>query len=156
MYLAPETAGIYKVLEDIPAEAAVLINAVISNGIRWVRVMGGVTIGDKVVIQGVGQQGLAAIIAAREAGAAKVIVTGLSKDQERFKLAREFGVDHIVNVEEEGVVKRVAELTAGKLADVVIDVTGNPEALKITPDLVRSQGTIVSSGVTGTDTITPS
>lgn len=155
MYLAPGSAGIYPVSEEAPAEAAVLINAVISNGIRWVREMGGVTIGDTVVIQGVGQQGLAATIAAREAGAAIVIVTGLSIDRERFKLAKEFGADFIINAEKEDVVLRVNEITRGKLADVVVDVTGNPDALKIDPDIVKPQGTIVSAGITGTETITP-
>jgi alcohol dehydrogenase len=155
MYLAPGSAGIYPVSEETPAEAAVLINAVISNGIRWVREMGGVTIGDTVVIQGVGQQGLAATIAAREAGAALVIVTGLSIDSERFKLAKEFGADVIINAEQEDVVFKITEITQGKLADVVVDVTGNPEALQIDPDIVKPQGTIVSAGITGTETITP-
>lgn len=155
MYLAPGTAGIYPVSEETPAEAAVLINAVISNGIRWVREVGGVTIGDTVVIQGVGQQGLAATIAAREAGAGLVIITGLSIDRKRFELAKEFGADFIINAEKEDVVIRVNEITKGELADVVVDVTGNPEALKIDPDIVKPQGTIVSAGLTGTETITP-
>ncbi|HUS04723.1 MAG TPA: alcohol dehydrogenase catalytic domain-containing protein, partial [Bryobacteraceae bacterium] len=47
--------------------------------------------GDTVVIQGTGPVGLASLAVAREAGAAKIIVTGAPRH--RLALAREFGAD---------------------------------------------------------------
>jgi threonine dehydrogenase-like Zn-dependent dehydrogenase len=41
----------------------------------------GVSHGDTVVIEGPGQQGLAGVIVAKEAGAEKIIVTGMTKDR---------------------------------------------------------------------------
>lgn len=67
--------------------------------------------GEPVVILGPGQRGLSCVIAAREAGAGCIIVTGLSRDEEKLALAREFGADHTIDVEREPLVARVREIT---------------------------------------------
>jgi threonine dehydrogenase-like Zn-dependent dehydrogenase len=41
------------------------------------------------------------------------------------------------------------------MADVVVDVSGNPEAIKTSVDCVRHQGTLVLGGLTGDSTTTP-
>lgn len=154
MYIAPGSI-VHRISKDIPAERAVLINAVIANGIDWVRNAGQVHIGDTVVIQGVGQQGLAAVVASTESGAGRIVVTGLSRDSERLVLAREFGADVCINVDQEDAVKVVADLTSGRMADVVVDVTGDGGAIQKSLDLVKKQGTVVNAGVTGTNKLTP-
>jgi alcohol dehydrogenase len=145
---------VHKVSTEVPAEAAVLTTAVIANGIQWVRRLAGASIGDTVVIQGPGQQGLAATIAARESGASPIVVTGLSIDGQRLALAQEFGADHVIDVEREDVVGRIEEITRGRMADIVVDVTGSPKAVAKSLDLVRPMGTILCAGLTGTDTLT--
>ena len=153
-YLAPG-AQVSKVSRDIAPEAAALINAVVANCIQWVRVAGGTSIGDAVVILGVGAQGLAATMAAKEAGASPIIITGLTSDEPRFKLAKRFGADYNINVEKDDIIKRVNELTDGKRADVVVDVSGNPKAIAQAVDLVRTQGTVVYAGLVGSDVSVP-
>ncbi len=153
MYLTPGSV-VHKVSTEVPAEAAVLTTAVIANGIQWVRRLAGASIGDTVVIQGPGQQGLAATIAARESGASPIVVTGLSIDGQRLALAQEFGADHVIDVEREDVVGRIEEITRGRMADIVVDVTGSPKAVAKSLDLVRPMGTILCAGLTGTDTLT--
>ncbi|MBI2919359.1 MAG: zinc-binding dehydrogenase [Chloroflexi bacterium] len=154
MYLPPN-AAVYKVPPEISPEAAVLLNAVIANGIQWTRMWGGTSIGDTVVIQGPGPQGLAAVIAARESGAGAIIVTGLPQDHERLRLAREFGAHYAVDVEKNDLAGLVSELTEGRGADVVVDVTGSPRAILTSIELVRKGGTMVQAGVTGATTETP-
>ncbi|MDP2728669.1 MAG: alcohol dehydrogenase catalytic domain-containing protein [Dehalococcoidia bacterium] len=154
MHLTPGSI-IHRISETVPAEAAVLINAVIANGIQWVRNLGGASIGQAVVIQGLGPQGLAMTLAAKESGAYPIIVTGLSADQDRFELAQEFGADHYINVQEEDVVARVREITKGQMADIAVDVTGSSDAILKSLDMVRKQGTLVCAGLTGTGTVTP-
>lgn len=153
MYLPPN-AAVYKVPPEVSPEAAVLLNAVIANGIQWTRMWGGASIGDTVVIQGPGPQGLAAVIAARESGASPIIVTGLSQDNVRLQLAREFGAHHTVDVEKEDLAGLVRRLTEGRGADVVVDVTGSPKAILTSIELVRKGGTVVQAGVVG-GTATP-
>jgi alcohol dehydrogenase len=148
LYIAPR-ALVHKVSQELPLEAAVLICGVLGNAIRWLRTMGGVSIGNTVVIEGPGQQGLAGVIVARESGAQNIIVTGLEKDRRRFDLAREFGATHCIDVEKEDPVEAVKEVTEGKMADVVMDVTGNPEGAIKALDLVGSGGTVILPGLYG-------
>jgi alcohol dehydrogenase len=154
MYLAPGSM-VYKVSEKIPAKAAVLINAVLSNAIRWGRVSGNLSIFDAVVIQGAGPQGLALTIVAKESGCNPIIITGLTKDRKRFELAKEFGADYFIDVEREDVVKIVRDITNGYMADIVVDVAGSPKATLATIDLVKTQGTIVLPTVMGNEVVTP-
>lgn len=154
MYLAPGSL-IHRVSEAVPAEAAVLTCAVLANGLRWVLKMGQLRAGEAVVVQGVGPQGLAGIIAAREGGASPIVATGLTADHERFGLARLFGADHVIDVDREDVVARVAAVTAGRMANVVLDVTGAPQAIAGALDLVAKQGRIVQAGLSGATHQTP-
>lgn len=154
MYLAPNSQ-IHKISEDVPAEAGVLVCAVLANNIRWISISGGITIGDTVVVQGVGQQGLAAIIAAREFGASTIIAIGMTIDENRFKLAKEFGADYTLDLQKEDVVERVKQITGGKMADVVVEVSGNYMALLTSIELVKKMGTIVYGSQVGTDLRTP-
>ncbi len=154
MYIAPGTA-LHIISKDVPPEAAVLTNAVIANGIQYVRRMGGANIGDTVVIQGCGPQGLAGTVAAKESGAALIITTGLSVDEHRFPLAKEFGANYCINVEKEDLVQKLKELTRGRMADVVADFTGSPQALLTSIELVRPQGTVVFAGLCGPEAVVP-
>jgi threonine dehydrogenase-like Zn-dependent dehydrogenase len=119
-----------------------------ANGFQWAIRQGGVKMGDAVLIQGPGQQGLACTFAAKTAGAATIIVTGLSRDAERLEVARKFGATRIVNVEKENVLQAVKEETGGELVDVAVDVSGNVQAIKTSVDCVRTLGTLVVGGLT--------
>src|SRR6266567_5263430 len=136
---------------DIPAEIAVMYNP-LGAGVRWALEYGGVHLGSSVLILGAGQRGLAAILASRYVGAGLIIATGLARDAKKLALAREFGADHTINVEEEDTVSRVRELTGGDGVDVVLDLT--PHALSPIIDAieaVRWGGTIVLAGLKGRD-----
>ena len=75
------------------------------------------------LILGPGQRGLTSVVAARAAGADTIIVTGLTRDAAKLALAKELGADHMIDVEQEDVARRVKELTNGHGADVVIEVS---------------------------------
>ncbi|MBM4338365.1 MAG: zinc-binding dehydrogenase [Deltaproteobacteria bacterium] len=150
LYLPPR-AMVHKVSKTLLPEVGILICAVLGNGIRWLQTLGGLSTGDTVVIQGPGQQGLAGVIIAREAGAKKVIVTGISKDKIRFDLAKTFGADEIIDIEKDDPIQRVKEITEGRMADLVIDVTGNPRGAITAIDLVKKKGTVVLPGLYGMD-----
>jgi alcohol dehydrogenase len=154
IYLAPDVLAT-KVSDSLPTEAAVLIGAVMANGFQWAIRQGGVKMGDYVLIQGPGQQGLACTFAARHAGAAQVFVSGISRDAKRLELAKRFGAHRTINVEKENLVEVVQRETNGAMADVVIDVSGNPNAIKASVECLRRQGTMVLGGLTGDSTITP-
>jgi threonine dehydrogenase-like Zn-dependent dehydrogenase len=142
-------AILHKVRGDIPAEIAVMFNP-LGAGVRWACHLGGVGLGDTVLILGCGQRGLAAVLASRAAGAGTIIVTGLARDAGKLALAREFGADHTIDAETDDVVSRVREITGGELADVALDLT--PMAAQPVRDAlnaVRWGGRVVLAGLKG-------
>ena len=148
LYLDPHTV-VHKISKDIPPEIATLFNP-LGAGIRWAQQVPGTKAGDTIVILGPGQRGLASVIAAREAGAACVIVSGLSADEGKLALAREFGANHTIDVQREDLVARVRAITGGDMADVVVDVTPySNEAVTQAIDCARRGGTVVLAGMKG-------
>ena len=139
MYLHPN-ALVYEVPGGVsPAEASLYIP--IANGIRWVQQIAGAASGDTVVIQGPGQQGLGCVIAAKEAGVPRIIVSGLKRDAMRLDTARALGATHTVCVEEEDLVSKVDNITGGQMADVVIDVShGATQPVVMALKLVKKCG----------------
>jgi len=123
MYLDPHTL-LHKVSKDLPASTAALFNP-LGAGFRWAVELPDTGPGDTVLILGPGQRGLASVIAARAAGADTIIVTGLARDAQKLALARELGADHVIDVESENVRRRVKEITNGRGADVVVEVSAN-------------------------------
>lgn len=149
MYLAPGSL-MEKISEDINAEAATVAASTLGNGVRWMRTVGGAEIGKPVVIQGVGAQGLCAVIAAKESGAYPIIVTGLTADASRFAFAKELGADLCIDIQTQDAVEEVRRATGGEMAATVLDVTGSPEAGALSVSLVRTLGTIVmASSIAG-------
>ena len=148
VYLHPDSI-VHKMRKDIPAETAVMFNP-LGAGVRWAVEYGQTTLGDTVLVLGPGQRGIAAVIAAKVAGAGTVIVTGLSKDKNKLALAEDFGADHTINVEEENTVERVAEITDGKMADVVLELTPMATAPVLDAiESVRHGGRVVLAGLKG-------
>jgi threonine dehydrogenase-like Zn-dependent dehydrogenase len=148
MYVDPDSI-VHEVDPTIPPEIAVMFNP-LGAGYRWGVEIPGLRLGDTVLVMGPGQRGLASVIACKEAGASKVIVTGLAADSRKLSLARRFGADHTIDVENEDVVQRVLELTDGAGVGVAIDVT--PYATKPVLDAIEATargGTIVLAGMKG-------
>jgi threonine dehydrogenase-like Zn-dependent dehydrogenase len=148
LYLSPNVV-MHPIDKTLPAEIAVMYNP-LGAGVRWACHLGGVGLGDTVLILGAGQRGLAAVIAARAAGAGTIIVTGLAADAHKLALAREFGADHTIVVDETDTVARVTELTDGELADVTLELTPMATA-PVTDALLatRHGGRVVLAGLKG-------
>jgi alcohol dehydrogenase len=153
LYLTP-TALLTKISDGISAEAAALIGSVMANGFQWAVRHGGVKMGDYVLIQGPGQQGLACTFAASHAGAARIFVTGIGRDKERLAVARKFGAHRTIDVEQEDPANVIREETGGAMADVAVDVSGNPVAITKSVECLRRQGKLVIGGLTGDHTVT--
>ncbi|GBD26924.1 putative alcohol dehydrogenase adh [bacterium HR30] len=148
MYLDPFSI-VHRVRKDLPASIAVMFNP-LGAGFRWAVEIPHTGPGDTVLVLGPGQRGLASVIAARAAGAERIIVTGLARDEQKLALAREFGADYTINIEAEDVRRRVHELTEGRGADVVVEVSANsPEPVAEALYYVATGGRIVLAGVKG-------
>ncbi len=116
----------------------------LSNGFEWVVQEGRAGPGQTVVVIGPGQQGLACVVAAKESGADLVVSVGLSRDQERLKMASLLGADITVDADTESLVDVVRQATGGRMADLVVDAAaGSASTLNQGLALLRKRGVLV-------------
>jgi threonine dehydrogenase-like Zn-dependent dehydrogenase len=151
MYIHPN-AVIHKVPDHIPAPHAAAYLP-FSNGVEWAYEYGGVGLGDAILIQGPGQQGLACVIAAKAAGAACIIVSGLARDARRMEIARKLGADYTVNVDEEDLVSRVMDATGGEGVNVTVNVTGGGSTTVADSVAVASKRCTIVLAAAGAETV---
>jgi alcohol dehydrogenase len=149
-YLSPDSK-LLRVPDSLDPVTATLFNP-LGAGIRWAATLPGTASGDVVAVLGPGIRGLCSLVAAKDAGAAFVLVTGCGeRDHARLETARRFGADLVVDVAEEDPVRALVR-AAGREADVVVDVTAKaPGALDQAVRLSRTGGTVVVAGTRGGD-----
>jgi threonine dehydrogenase-like Zn-dependent dehydrogenase len=108
----------------------------------------GIALGDTVVVQGSGPVGLNAAIFAQLAGALRVLVTGAPRA--RLEEARRLGAEDVLDVTETrdpgARAAWVRERTEGRGADVVIEASGNPQAVVEGFEMLRDAGRYVVVG----------
>ncbi|MGE5495043.1 MAG: NAD(P)-dependent alcohol dehydrogenase [Burkholderiales bacterium] len=110
---------------------------------------GDVKLGDTVVIFGAGCIGLVTLLSCKARGASKVFVVDILEN--RLETANKLGATETINAKECDALARIAELTDGQGADVVIETAGSEITLKQTADAVSRGGTIVLVGMTPND-----
>jgi alcohol dehydrogenase len=147
-YLAPESV-LHRVPEGIDAVLATMFNP-IGAGLHWAVTVPATQPGDVVAVLGPGVRGIAAAAAAKAAGAATVMVTGVGPgDESRLRTALDFGADRVVDVACEDPVAALRD-SAGRLADVVVDVTARSGAAFMQSlELAAPRARIVCAGVRG-------
>jgi len=148
LYLGPD-AMLLPVPQGMDPVLASLFNP-LGAGIRWGAEVPETKPGDVVAVLGPGIRGLCVAAAAKTAGAAFVMVTGLgARDAARLALAKAFGADLAVDVGQQDPVKALRAATGG-LANVVVDVTAKaPAAFAQAIALARPGGTVVVAGTRG-------
>ena len=142
---------IYKLPDDMSLRLGSLSEP-LTSGIRSLnraRSVGGFNWNDTVVIQGSGPIGILAVAAAQEMGAGRVICVG-APEEPRLKLARKFGAEATVNIEDyktaDERIRRVRDIVGGFGADLVVDCSGHPTAGPEGIEFLRDGGTYVEMG----------
>lgn len=148
LYLHPK-AVLHKIPQGVAPETAVLFNP-LGAGVRWGVTLPRTTVGSTVLVLGAGQRGIACAIAAKLAGAALVVITGLTADAHKLELARRLGADATIDVERTDLVREVRAL-APRGVDIAIDVAAvATQPIIDAIECVRPGGTIVLGGLKGT------
>ena len=128
-----------KVPEGIDPKLAVLnanLNTAL-NGLLDARP----SLGDVVVVSGLGVIGLLVTQLAKRAGAS--LVVGIDRIDGRRKLANRLGADIVIDPAE-GVAERVRQLTQNRGADIVVEVSGAPPALNESIRTVGFGGRVIA------------
>lgn len=101
--------------------------------------------GSNVVVLGCGPIGLFAVASAATLGAAKIIATDVSAL--RLDTAKKMGADVTLNALDKDIVQTVLNATGGYGADVIIEASGNTEALKQSFKFLRKGGRVALVGL---------
>jgi (R,R)-butanediol dehydrogenase/meso-butanediol dehydrogenase/diacetyl reductase len=133
----------YILPKDVSPEAGAVIEP-LATGFKAVREAGTI-LGDTVVIIGAGTIGLGTLMAAKAAGAGKVIVLEMSAA--RTAKAWECGADVVLNPRECDPVAEVRALTGGSGADVSFECVGNALTGPLAVELIRNAGKAIIVGI---------
>ncbi|MER6915316.1 NAD(P)-dependent alcohol dehydrogenase [Streptomyces sp. NPDC000594] len=135
--------NVVRVDHDLPLELLAPLGCGIQTGAGAVLNSLRVPAGSSLVVLGTGTVGLAAVMAARAAGASPVIAVDIVPA--RLALAAELGAGHTVDALSEDVAERIAKITGGG-ADFVLEITARPEMLTLAVDALAPLGTAALIG----------
>jgi threonine 3-dehydrogenase len=99
----------------------------------------------RIAVTGCGPIGLFAVGVAKAAGAAQVIASDLSPY--RLELAKKMNADAVIDPSKENFVERVREITAGRMLDGVLEMSGNPIAIRDGLSALRMGGRLSLLGL---------
>ncbi|GAA0378874.1 Zn-dependent alcohol dehydrogenase [Streptomyces blastmyceticus] len=134
--------------EGVPLAEAALLGCAVLTGYGAVHHSARVRAGESVTVHGVGGVGLAALQAARIAGAGTIVAVDVSPEKE--ELARAAGATDFL-VADDGTAKRIRELTGGHGADVAVECAGRAEAIRTAWSSTRRGGRTTVVGIGGKD-----
>ncbi|MDG6925868.1 MAG: zinc-binding dehydrogenase [Nitrososphaerota archaeon] len=154
MFLLPQTK-LARVPDSVPDEVAVYAEVLAVGFTSVARISHSMQLGGEgtsfvgdVVVQGSGPLALAHVIAAKVAGARRIVVVGMP--EYRLELMKKFGVDLVIDAgktdrhERSG---RVAEAVGGEGADVVFECTGDPGVVEEGLSYLKPFGYYVVAGI---------
>lgn len=132
--------------EGVPLADAALLGCAVLTGYGAVHHSARVREGESVAVFGAGGVGLAAIQAARLAGAGEVVAVDVSPEKEQ--LARSSGATGYLTASET-TAKEIRKLTGGFGADVAIECVGRAETIRTAWSSTRRGGRTTVVGVGG-------
>lgn len=128
---------------DLSNEKGLLLGDIFSTG-YFCAENAGVNSKGVYVIIGCGPVGLMAVIAAKHLGAEKLFA--IDSIESRLMMAKDFGANPL-NLLKQNIKDEIHNATDGRGADAVMEVVGNPDALRLAIEILRPGGIISSVGV---------
>jgi aryl-alcohol dehydrogenase len=123
---------------DLPLELLAPLGCGLQTGAGTIINSLQVPAGASVAVFGTGSVGLAAVMAARLAGADPII--GIDRLPRRLQLALELGATHVIDTQLEDIAARVKAIAPGGL-DYALEITGSPAIYQLALDLIHPGGT---------------
>ena len=99
--------------------------------------------GEHLAVVGCGCIGMLMGLLAKAKGAIPIMIDIVD---ERLELAKSFGIEHTVNSRTQDAVAYIREVTGGRMAECVAEISGSEQGVRNTLDYVASTGRIEFSG----------
>jgi L-iditol 2-dehydrogenase len=126
-YAVNHISTLYRIPDNVSYDEAALVTTAACAHFALDNI-GGFMGGETVAVLGPGPIGLMALQLSKALGASKVFLTG-TRD-ERLAVGKELGADVTININKEDAVKKVRELTGGYGVDLVVECSGNGNAVE--------------------------
>ncbi|MBN8824488.1 MULTISPECIES: zinc-dependent alcohol dehydrogenase family protein [unclassified Spirosoma] len=143
-YSVVSRKSIVRIDSTLPFDIAALFGCAIMTGVGAVINTAKLTLGQTVLITGMGGIGFAALLGALAGGASKIIVADVNKD--KLAKALELGAHHVVDSSEANAVEQVRDLTRGGV-DIGFEFAGVVPALEFTYNATGRGGKTVTAGL---------
>ncbi|GAA0587869.1 NAD(P)-dependent alcohol dehydrogenase [Actinomadura livida] len=137
--------NVVPVSRDVPLEQLGPLGCGVQTGAASVLVSLGVRAGDSIAIFGAGAVGLAAVMAARVAGATTIVAVDLHES--RLDLARELGATHVLNGADQDIAGQIRAISGGEGVQYSFDSTAVPEVVATAVASLRTTGVCGLVGV---------
>src|SRR6266849_2166819 len=134
-YVKIPESNIWKIDPGIPPDYASVLDP-LGNAVHTV--LAGEIAAKTVAIIGCGPIGLFAIAVARACGASEVYA--LEINEHRRKLAEKMKADHVLNPAKDNVYESVMNATGGTGVDVILEMSGHPDAIRLGFKILRLGG----------------
>jgi threonine 3-dehydrogenase len=141
-YVVIPESNIWKLDPSLPREYGSILDP-LGNAVHTV--LAAEIAARSVAIVGCGPIGLFAIAVARACGASTVFALEVS--EHRRKLARAMHADHVLDSAKEDVAAIVAEQTGGVGVDVVLEMSGHADAMRLGFQILRTGGRVSLLGI---------
>lgn len=138
--------SVIKVDRDLPLEILAPLGCGIQTGAAAVLNTLRVRAGSRFVLFGAGGVGLAALMAAKIAGASQLIV--VDRIASRLALARELGATQVIDASQLEAVQAVRQVSGGGV-DYAVEATGVPAVMEQAIQVLGHGGTVVLVGMAG-------
>jgi L-iditol 2-dehydrogenase len=145
-YVAGPARLLHRLPESIPFETGAIIEP-IAVCVAAIVERCGFRAGDSAVVAGPGPIGLISLAIAKSAGARSVGIIG--REGIRLEKARELGADCVIDRRKTDPLPMILEMTGGLGVDMLIETSGNPDAIRQAFEMVRRLGTVCAIGISG-------
>ncbi len=146
-------SALIRVAADVPLETLAFLGCGIQTGAGSILNELRPPAGSSVAISGAGAVGLAAIMAARVAGATTIIA--IDVHDSRLELAMQVGATHTINAKSADTVTELARITGDRGVNFILDTTAVPQVLVNLAKSLSIRGTLALVGAARPGTEAP-
>lgn len=143
-YATMMSESLVKVPKDLPFDEAAVFGCAVMTGVGAVTNTAQPRPGSSIAVIGLGGVGLATLLGAQLVDPSMVIACDVN--DEKLKLARQFGATHVVNASDASAAEQIRDLSGGGV-HYAFEMAGAVKAMELAYKIARRGGTTVSAGL---------
>ena len=144
-YVKVTERNLIRLPDSVPFDQGAILTDAVATPYHALVSRAKLSLGEKIVVYGLGGIGLHAVKLAKIIGAGFIV--GIDVNPSAMAAGKEFGADQVVNAKSQDVGKGLLGLTGGEGFDVALECVGRIEAIRDCIEVVKSGGRVVAVGL---------